>query len=129
MQKVYSIKEAQVTIGEFFLKLLHSATNTHIHHLQTKSYAQHQALGSFYDSIIELTDSLIESYQGRMNVIVEYPTNYDAPKVDGIAELDDLSSYVIANRSVVGSYSELQNLIDEIQDEINSTIYKLKNLK
>ena len=56
MKKVYSIKEAQlevptVTIGEFFLKLLHAATNGHILHLQTKSYSEHKALQKYYEEL------------------------------------------------------------------------------
>ena len=52
MKKVYSINEAvievlQVTIGEFFLKLLHAATNGHLLHLQTKSYSEHKALQKY----------------------------------------------------------------------------------
>jgi len=32
-------------MGDFILTLLHAATNTHILHWQTKSFAEHMALG------------------------------------------------------------------------------------
>jgi hypothetical protein len=38
-------------IGDLVLTLLHSATNTHILHWQSKSYAEHQALGKFYEEL------------------------------------------------------------------------------
>lgn len=129
MKTVFSINEAQRTPAEFFLKLLHSGTNTHILHLQTKSYAEHKALETFYTEIIDLTDSLIEAFQGRHSQIIEYPRFYDTPIGTPLEELNLMSSYVIANRNVLGSDSEIQNLVDEIQALIDSTIYKLTFLK
>jgi len=37
---------------------------THSAHLNTRSYAKHQALGVFYDEIIDLADKFAEMYQG-----------------------------------------------------------------
>lgn len=129
MKQTFTVYEAQITIGEFFMTLLHSATNTHILHLQSRSFSQHMALGSFYDGIVELVDSLIEAYQGKHQTIVQYPNTYYPPVDDALAELSALSAYVVANRSVVGSDTELQNITDEIQALIDSTIYKLTFLK
>ena len=44
--------------GEFILTLLHAATNTHILHFRTKSFAQHMALGTFYEELPDLVDTL-----------------------------------------------------------------------
>jgi len=126
---VVEIKEAQVTVGEYFLTLFHSATNTHLLHLQSRSYSQHQALGIYYDEVVDLIDSLVEAYQGKNQTIVEYPAGYKPPVSDALTELKSISAYVIANRAVVGSDTELQNITDEIQQLIDSTIYKLTFLK
>ena len=69
MKKVYSIKEAQmevptVSIGDFFLKLLHAATNGHILHSQTKSYSEHKALQKYYEELPDLVDSIIRMARG-----------------------------------------------------------------
>ena len=128
MKQTFSINEAQVTVGSFFLTLLHSATNTHILHLQSRSYSEHQALGSFYDEVVELTDGVIESYQGKHG-LVQYPVEYAKPADTGLLELQALSVYVTLNRLVIGNDSELQNEIDSILNLINSTIYKLTFLK
>lgn len=127
--KVVEMKEAQVTVGEYFLTLFHSATNTHLLHLQSRSYSQHQALGAYYDAVVDLIDSLIEAYQGKNETIVEYPSGYKPPVSDALTELKSISAYVQANRGVVGSDTELQNISDEIQALIDSTIYKLTFLK
>jgi hypothetical protein len=128
MKQTFSINEAQVTVGSFFLTLLHAATNTHILHLQSRSYSEHQALGSFYDEIVDLTDGVIESYQGKHG-IVQYPVEYTKPADTGLLELTNLSAYITVNRLVIGNDSELQNEVDTIMNLINSTIYKLTFLK
>jgi hypothetical protein len=132
MKTVYSISEAvepKPQAGDFFLKLLHSATNTHILHLQTKSYAEHKALQKFYEEIVDLTDTVIETWQGRTGTIAQYPSTYTPPKANGLDELMDLATFIDANRNVVGDQSELQNSVDEIRSLVDSTIYKLINLK
>lgn len=128
MKQTFTINEAQLTVGAFFLTLLHSATNTHILHLQSRSYSEHQALGAFYDEVVELTDGLIESYQGKHG-LVQYPVEYTKPADTGLLELQALSVYVSLNRSIIGNDSELQNEVDSIMNLINSTIYKLTFLK
>ena len=134
MKKIYSINEAEVklpgvSVGEFFLVLLHSATVTHILHLQSNNYAEHKALQKFYESIVDLTDSLIEAWQGRNEKIAEYPDAYLGPKLSPLDELRGLSNYIDDNRSIVGNESELQNLVDEIQTLVDSTVYRLAFLK
>jgi hypothetical protein len=128
MKQTFSINEAQVTVGSFFLTLLHAATNTHILHLQSRNYSEHQALGEFYDEIVDLTDGVIESYQGKHG-LVQYPIEYAKPADTGLLELQALSVYVMLNRMVIGNDSELQNEVDTILNLINSTIYKLTFLK
>ena len=118
----------QVTVGGFFVTLLHSATIAHLMHLQTSSYAEHKALSEYYESIVDLVDDLIESYQGKRDVIVDYPAMFAYPDVDALVYLKGISDYVIENRDIVGDDSELQNQIDTIQDLINSTVYKLRRL-
>jgi len=126
---VVEMKEAQMTVGEYFLTLFHGATNTHLLHLQSKSYSQHQALGIYYDEVVDLIDSLVEAYQGKNQTIVIYPNVYQMPAGDALTELKNISAYVVKNRAIVGADSELQNITDEIQALIDSTIYKLTFLK
>lgn len=116
-------------IGEFFLTLLHAATNTHILHLQTTSYAEHVALGEFYTELPELVDTVIESIQGRYGQIIQYPQEYFIPSNSGLEELEALKTYVEQGRQMLPQDSEIQNDVDAISSLINSTIYKLKFLK
>ena len=115
--------------GEFLLTLMHSSTNTQILHRQTKSYAEHIALGEFYEAIIPLVDTLTEAIQGLEGEIIDYPVDYYGPAASGLEELSSLQEYVAEERKGLPANSEIQNLVDEIADLINSTLYKLKFLK
>ena len=46
-------------VAMFAVTLLHSATNAHLFHWSTDSFAKHMALGEYYDNIVELTDSYV----------------------------------------------------------------------
>jgi len=130
MKKVFSINEAQVniptvTIGEFFLKLLHAATNGHILHLQTKSYSEHKALQKYYEGLPDLVDSIIEEWQGAYQKIIEYPTTYEAPNSDALTEVMAIRDFLVKNRAIVGDYTSIQNSIDNLMSLLDSTIYRL----
>ena len=113
-------------IGDLVLTLLHSATNTHILHWQSKSYAEHQALGAFYEALPGKVDELVEAIQGRYDSTIQFPADYYPPEKTGNRELHDLSEYFEEKRSVLPQDSEIQNIADEIQALIDSTLYLLR---
>jgi len=115
-------------VADFVLMLLHSITNTHILHWQTRSFSNHMALGEFYDNLQDLVDSYVEAYQGKYGIINNFMVDYDAP-LEPIAELTMLKNQVKARRAKLPQDSELQNLVDEIASLIDSTLYKLRFLK
>ena len=116
-------------IGEFLLILMHSSTNAQILHRQSRSYAEHKALGFYYREVIPLVDNLIEAIQGLEEEIIQYPADYYSPAATGLEELRSLKDYVREERSELPQDTEIQNLIDEIAQLIDGTLYKLKFLK
>lgn len=120
-------------IGEFVGTLLHSATIAHIMHLQAVgngSFAKHSALGSYYDAIVETTDSLAEAIQGCTGEIIKsYPPMFGNPATEALDYLKSIREYVIANRDSISDYSNIQNEIDNIMTLLDSTIYKLTFLR
>ena len=111
--------------------LLHSQTQVHIFHLQTKSYAEHKALQGYYEGIDALVDGLIESYQGKYDVITQYNSikNEDYKSNEQIIQyFKALDTMIEKNRKGVKE-SFIQNQIDTVQELINSTVYKLRFLK
>lgn len=113
----------------FFKTLLDAVTAAHLLHFQSRSYAQHQALGTFYSELEDLADGLIESYQGKYGIVTDYPQGPSQVNNDPISFMTQLSDYVRNTRAGVASDSELQNDIDTVQSLIDSTLYKLTNLK
>lgn len=114
--------------GQLIMKLFHARTNTHIQHLQTRSYAQHVALGEFYDEVLDLADSFAECFIGKHGPM-EFEGKYiqsDQP----IATLTELRTWIEEKRSEVldAKDSDLSNTIDEIVALINQTLYKLRFL-
>lgn len=124
-------KLKSTTPAEFFGKLFQIRTQIHIKHLRITgvgSYAGHIALHDFYEGILGLADSLIESYQGKYGIInfsVKESSDEDALKL-----LEDLVKLTDGG-SVYSMFKEtwIQNQIDEISTLAYQTIYKLKNLK
>jgi DNA-binding ferritin-like protein len=113
--------------AEFIAALLHSSTVTHFMHLSTDSYSAHKALGRYYDEIIELADDFAEAYQGRYSKIKTYPDEFHAGK-EPVKYLKSMQSFVDEARKDLPQDSEIQNIIDEISQLIDSTLYKLKFL-
>lgn len=112
--------------------LLHSRTQVHVFHLQTKSYAEHMALGGYYGEIGDLFDGLIESYQGKYGII----KNYESFKVDSYKNSAQLVSYfkmldeeVAKLRTEVDKDTYLANQVDTVVELIQSTLYKITFLK
>ena len=125
------IKSTTINPEQFFGKLFQIRDQIHLKHLRVSgpgSYAQHVALNEFYDGILDLTDGLIESYQGKygiINIVIK-----ESKDVDAISLLKELVSLTDGG----GAYKMfketfLQNEVDEISKLTYQTLYKLQNLK
>lgn len=117
-----------MNVAEQFVSMVLLARDTaHLEHWKTKSYAQHKALNEFYDSVLELIDGFVEQYQGyyakRMDItraeddgkgsireLLEYQCEWIEMKRYKICDKDDTA---------------LQNTIDEIVRQYQSTLYML----
>ena len=65
---------------------------------------------------------------GRYGQIKKWPQEFHNAK-DPVEYLTSLKDFVEEARKELPQDSELQNLVDEIADLINSTLYKLRFLK
>ena len=114
-------------VAEFVAHLLHSSTVTHFMHWSTPSYAKHKALKKYYVQIIDLVDKFAESYMGKYDQLKKFPDEFHAEK-DPVKYLENMKEFVEESREELPQDTELQNLVDEIADLINSTLYKLRFL-
>jgi hypothetical protein len=108
---------------ELFKKCREASTETHLIHLNSGSYAEHIALKEFYDGIIPLIDAFCESFIGRSDEKLEDDND------DPIEVIEDLRDWIDKNRNEISNDSELQNSIDTIVEQCNSSLYKLRNLE
>lgn len=99
----------------------------HLAHWKTKSYAEHKALGEFYDGLLDLIDGFVEQYQGAYGKRMDIERAEDDKKgsirevLDYQAEWLEMYRYQICERDE----SALQNTIDEILRLYQSTAYLL----
>jgi hypothetical protein len=106
--------------------MFHARNAAHIAHWKTKSYAEHKALGHYYEDVIEKLDDLIEAYQGTFGIIgsvAEQEKNVSKMIHDDIIWLNE-------NRGKVAQgVPALENIVDELTGMHMRTLYKLENLR
>ena len=112
----------------FVSVLFHSGTNAHFMHLQSKSYSQHKALGRYYENVVDLADRYAEAFQGAYDVIDTYPADFHIAKVP-LTYIQKIKDFVDGMRKVLPDDSHLMNIIDELCELIDTTIYRLRELK
>lgn len=121
-------------IAQYIAVLFLARDIAHREHLRVTgkgSYAKHQALGEFYESVIELADSLAEAYQGRHGIIKDIPLLENEFAGDIVTSIKNQLKWLESNRykAVTKDETSLQNIIDEIISLYLSTLYKLQNLE
>jgi hypothetical protein len=114
--------------AEMVARVFAARNAAHMAHLLTPSYAQHIALGDFYDGIIPLVDSFAENLMGRFGRFDSFP-NVKESSIDGLIICGNLTKWVDVNRAAFEGLSEIQNIVDELLSLTNSTAYKLRELK
>ena len=116
-------------IGIMFL----SRDVAHKEHLKSRSYAQHEALGGFYEGVVTKADQLAEAYQGMGKLIDDIP--YMENDREGTPEELLRRHMLMIKKTCGGSKKEeeyegaIGNILDEIEALYLSTLYKLKFLK
>ena len=119
-----------------FSKLFESREMAHIYHLQVNgemgSHAAHTALNDYYDGILDLIDTLIETYQGQYGIVDGYDvidTNTTRTK-EKVEYFESLVEFVKHGRKAISAEdTHLQNIVDEVVALIYRTLYKLKFTK
>jgi hypothetical protein len=116
-------------LSEIVSVLFLSREQAHRAHLKTKSYAQHVALGDFYDAVVDLADNFAEVSQGTYGLLPDIPYK---PPVKGAID-DVLEELLECVEDCRGKFDKpcdgpLLNILDEIGALFAKTLYKLRNL-
>ena len=101
-----------------------------IHHWQTKSYAEHQALGGAYNEFSELIDEFVEVFMGKYGRI----ESKDGFKIE-LSNYKDISAADFVDKYIDYLINELPKSLEEtdtdlfnIRDEMLAQLHKLKYL-
>ena len=116
---------------EMVSKLRFSVEQTQVYHWQSQSYSEHIALNEYYDGIPAIVDGIVESYQGKYGIQKGYRLfevrDYSTPEevINFLKKLDE--DVEMLRQSIKETY--IQNQIDNVLQLIETTVYKLENLK
>lgn len=116
------------SIEEYLGTLQGSMVESWKSHLKTDKYSDHIALNEFYDEIVELVDALIEEYQGIYGKVKDLKNVMTTDKQSALDYLESLREMTREGKSLFKE-DELKSDIDAILSLLDSTIYKLKELK
>lgn len=113
---------------EFIAKSFAVRTATHLLHLSSRSYAQHVALGDFYEALADKIDAYAEIYMGLEGHVASWP---QARPPAGPAEsvLADYLDLVQEEMDEDKDSQALMNILAEIEELTARTLYKLRFLK
>ena len=113
---------------EVLSKMFEARDSIHFAHLNTTSYAEHKALGEFYDKWLDLVDGFVETYQGRYaringSITINAVSGLDAEKYIGTLRkflLEDAMSIFNPAMDI-----DLANIVADMISLVNHTLYKL----
>ena len=103
--------------------MFEARNEAHLEHWRTSSYAQHQALGSYYEDVIEKLDEYIEAYQGTFGIVETAEKDVSKMIHDDIIWLNENRGKLSKN------VPALENILDELTSLHMKTLYKLENLR
>lgn len=118
-----------MTIEELFGTLQQAVTSGWRKHLRTAKYAKHEALDEFYKEMPEKVDALIEAWMGANGKKVKGYTNLlTSSNMNTLKYLIELKKVCKDGYDLLDDNEELESLLDDIVNLINSTLYKVKEL-
>lgn len=118
-----------MTIEELFGTLQMSVVAGWRKHLRSAKYSKHMALDEFYKEMPDKVDDLIEAWMGAHGKKVGNFTNIlTSSNLNTLKYLTELKRVCKEGRTLMGGNDELNSLLDDIINLINSTLYKVKEL-
>lgn len=116
-------------IEELVARVFKTRNQAHLAHWKTKSYAEHKALGNFYEGVIDTLDKLVETCQGSKGIIGHVDLACKDESVDIIKAITDDANWIAKNRAKIAhNVTAIENIVDELVGLHLTTLYKLKNL-
>lgn len=118
-----------MTIEELFGTLQMSVVAGWRKHLRSAKYSKHMALDEFYKEMPDKVDALIEAYMGAHGKkIGTFQNILQSSNLNTLKYLNELKRVCKEGYDLLDENEELEGLLDDIVNQINSTLYKVKEL-
>lgn len=118
-------------IEELISRVFYARNLAHFEHWVANgvgSNARHEALGEFYEGVIDAIDKLVEAYQGAFELV----GTIKAPKTKAdeilLVLIEDAEWIEKNHEAICKGNRAVANLIDGVTGVYLSAIYKLRNL-
>ena len=121
---------SSLTLETIAGKLSYFYEELHLLHFQTKSYAEHQALGIIYDKVGDLQDEIIEKIMGytgkrvrayKIETLKDYSPGMPVQVVKELVTFaEDLEEFGEAN-----NMPDIENVAQSLSGKAAQTLYRL----
>ena len=119
--------KGELSLESIAAKLTYFHLQAHLLHWQTKSYAEHQALGSLYDYVHDFKDGVIEKlmgYTGKRPGIFKIDALTNCTAMSCVESLCNFASE-LKKYGDMNNYHDIGNLADSLSGEAAKTKYLL----
>ena len=118
-------------IIEFIQNNINFLNDVQSYHWQTKSYAEHEALGEFYTKFNELNDRFVETYQGKTHQRINFSAelrpgirNY-ADNADVCSEVCKTSDRINEVYKTIEGQIDLESILEDMLEATSQLCYHL----
>lgn len=122
---------AEMSMETVASKLSYFYEQVHLLHWQTNSFAEHSALGSLYDKLVDFKDEIVEKLMGysggrrikafKITPLVDYSSGLSTRVVKQIMEFaSQLEEWAEENE-----YCDIENIAQSLSGEASKTNYLL----
>ena len=119
------------TMIDFIQNNMNFLNDVQSYHWQTKSYAEHEALGEYYNKFNELNDRLVETYQGKINERIKFSAelrpgimNY-ADKEIVKSEVNKQADRINEAYKLIEGQIDLESILEDMQEATSQLSYHL----
>ena len=116
---------------DFIQKNINFLNDVQSYHWQTKSYAEHEALGEYYNKFNELNDRLVETYQGKTNQRINFSAelrpgimNY-ADKEIVKSEVNKQADRINEAYKLIEGQIDLESILEDMLEATSQLSYHL----
>lgn len=130
-RKINKLMSTEIEIHTFVNNNVLLLNNIQAYHWQTKSYSEHEALGTFYKSFNDLNDRFVETWQGKTNERISFSAEYK-PNIKNysgknviVSEMNELIDHINYTSQKLEGHIDMQSILEDMLETSNQLLYHL----